>query len=245
MKTDDLPNGPADLYSRRLIRLWRTLRNHPAWSVSLLGALIAGAIGVFIDLAEDVRSGARITLLDQQLAEWLHIHATPGTTRFMLAISVMHNMLPIGIACIVLALLLYRHGRREWLLGLALVVPGGTVINTAFKHWMARPRPHFVDPIVTLTSFSFPSGHTSIATLFYGFVAALLISGSESRVRRWAAIIGALSMVTLVAASRMYLGAHFLTDVLAAFFESVAWLGLCLIGMNVLRRQRRWRRPGT
>ncbi len=245
MDTNHTPDGSTDSWIRKLLNLWRTLGNHPAWSLSLIGFLIVGAIGVFIDLAGDVRSGGSITLLDQQLADWLHLRATPTTTRFMLAISTIHGMLPIGIVCILLAMVLYRQGKRDWLLGMALVIPGGTIINNICKHLMARPRPHFVDPIVTLTSFSFPSGHTSLATLFYGFVAALLISSGASRGRQWAAIIGALSMVTLVAVSRMYVGAHFLSDVLAAFFESVAWLGFCVIAMKVLRRQRGWRRPDT
>lgn len=243
METNDMPVGAGHSWHHRLIDLWRTLRNHPAWSLSLIGFVIVGAIGVFLDLAEDVHNAESITLLDQHLADWLHARATPATTQFMLAISAMHDIVPMSIVTILLAMLLFKLGKRHWLLGLLLVVPGGIVINTVFKHLMARPRPHFVDPIVTLTSFSFPSGHTSVATLLYGFVAALLLSSSHSRAKQLAIVFGALCMIILVAASRMYLGAHFLSDVLAAFFESVAWLGICLVGLKVLRRQRGWRRP--
>ncbi|MEO7065675.1 MAG: phosphatase PAP2 family protein [Rhodanobacter sp.] len=61
-----------------------------------------------------------------------------------------------------------------------LTVPGGILLNTLFKFVFARARPHFVDPIVTLTSYSFPSGHVAGSTLFYGFVAALLVSHTHS-----------------------------------------------------------------
>jgi membrane-associated phospholipid phosphatase len=72
-------------------------------------------------------------------------------------------------------------------------------------------------------------------TLFYGFVVALLISHTTSRVLHVAAVVVAFLLVVLVAASRMYLGAHFFSDVLAAFFESVAWLGICLVGVHLVR----------
>ena len=245
METNDMPDGASDSWHRKLINLGRTFRHHPAWSASLIGFLVVGAIGVFLEIAEDVRDAESITLLDQQLADWLHVNATPTTTQFMLAVSAIHDLLPMTIVTALLALMLHKQGKRDWLLGLLLVVPGGIVINTVSKHLMARPRPHFIDPIVTLTSFSFPSGHTSVATLLYGFLAALLISATPSRARQGTAITGALSLIILVAASRMYLGAHFLSDVLAAFFESVAWLGLCLVGLKVLRYQRARRRPRT
>lgn len=200
--------------------------------------MILASIGVFVDLAEDVHNAERITVLDQQLADWLHVGATPLTTQFMLIVSDLHDVIPMSILTLLAGAILLKNGARDWLLGLVLVVPGGILINTLFKYLFARVRPQFVDPIVSLASFSFPSGHVSGSTLFYGFVAALLISRSHSRLRNVAIVSAALSMVLLVAASRMYLGAHFLSDVLAAFFESLAWLGICLIGVQIMRRWR-------
>jgi membrane-associated phospholipid phosphatase len=78
------------------------------------------------------------------------------------------------------------------------------VLNTFFKFVFARARPLFTDPLVTVISYSFPSGRVASSTLFYGFVAALLISHTSATGRRVAAVIGALLMIILVAASRMY-----------------------------------------
>lgn len=211
------------------------VRNQRAWLLALAALLSVGAIGVFVDLAEDVETADHITVVDLQWANWLHAHATPALTQVMLAVSMLHDMLSMSVLTILLAIFLKWRRERDWLLGLMLVVPGGIVLNTLFKFVFARARPHFIDPIVTLTSYSFPSGHVAGSTLFYGFVAALLISHTHSLARQIAAVIGALLMVTLVAASRMYLGAHFFSDVLAAFFESVAWLGLCLVGIHLIR----------
>ena len=213
--------------------LVRAIRRHPGWPLVLAGSLIAGAIGVFADLAEDVHTADHITVVDLQLANWLHAHGTPLMTRAMLAVSTLHDMVAISLLTVLLALILHRRGERDWLLTLLLVVPGGMALNTVFKHAFARARPHFTDPIVTLTSYSFPSGHVAGSTLFYGFLAAWLIDRTEAPGWQLAIVAAALLMVSLVAASRMYLGAHFASDVVAAFFESVAWLGLGLLGRHV------------
>jgi membrane-associated phospholipid phosphatase len=232
MDTSHTPAGRRNSLTPRLGRAAPMVSNQRAWLLALLALLSLAAIGVFVDLAEDVETSDYITVVDLQWANWLHAHSTPTLTHVMLAVSTLHNLLSMSV---LLAIFLKWRRERDWLLGLMLVVPGGIVINTLFKFVFARARPHFIDPIVTLTSYSFPSGHVAGSTLFYGFVAALLISHTHSLARHVAAVIGALLMVTLVAASRMYLGAHFFSDVLAAFFESFAWLGLCLVGIHLIR----------
>jgi undecaprenyl-diphosphatase len=100
-----------------------------------------------------------------------------------------------------------------------------------------RQRPHFVDPLLTLTTYSFPSGHTLMATVFYGTLCVLI----ASHVRwRWRALAIAVTsfMILLVGVSRIYLGAHYLSDVLAAIAEGLAWLAFSLIAVGELERRR-------
>lgn len=209
----------------------RTVRGHPAWPLTLAGLLILGALGVFADLAEDVVTTDHITVIDQRWAQWLHAHGTSGMTRFMLAISTINNMRAMTLYTVLLGSYLLWKRQRDWLICMLLVIPGGTAINTLVKHLIERPRPLFDDPIVTLATFSFPSGHVAASTLFYGFIAVWFISRMHGLHRKLPIAAAALLMIALVAASRMYLGAHFFSDVLAAFFECVAWLGLCVLGM--------------
>lgn len=215
-----------------------------AWLLALVAFLTLGAIGIFVDLAEDVQTADSITALDLQWAEWLHAHPTPVLTRLMVAVSTLHDMLSLSVLTLLLASFLAWRGQRDWLLGLMLAVPGGMMLNTFFKFVFERARPHFTDPLVTLTSYSFPSGHVAGSTLLYGFLGAWLIRRTSSLAGHVAIILGALLMITLVAASRMYLGAHFFSDVLAAFFESLAWLGLCLVGMHLSRGRATWSKQG-
>lgn len=229
--------GTRNFWARMFPRITPMVMDRRAWLLVLVALLSVGAIGVFVDLAEDVETVDHITVVDLQWANWLHAHSTPVLTQVMLVVSALHNMLSMSVLTIALAIFLKWRRERDWLLGLVLALPGGMAINTLFKFVFERARPHFIDPIVSLTSYSFPSGHVAASTLFYGFVAAFLISHTHLLVRRIAAGIGALVMVALVAASRMYLGAHFFSDVLAAFFASSAWLGLCLIGIHLTRRR--------
>ena len=91
---------------------------------------------------------------------------------------------------------------------------------------------------MTLPSFSFPSGHVAGTALFYGVLGAMLVS--KINIWRWRVFIvfTAIALVTLVSLSRVYLGVHYFSDVLAAFAEAVAWLSLCLMGTHTYFRLR-------
>jgi undecaprenyl-diphosphatase len=92
--------------------------------------------------------------------------------------------------------------------------------------------------MVTLNTYSFPSGHTAGATVFYGVLAAYLVSRRREPGLRVAIVAVAILAVVLVAISRMYLGAHYLSDVAAAAASSTAWLAVCLSSIHALVRHR-------
>jgi membrane-associated phospholipid phosphatase len=135
-----------------------------------------------------------------------------------------------------LFLLLRRH--RGWLLILILTVPGSMLLNVLLKLVFRRLRPAFDDPILALSTYSFPSGHTMAATVFYGTLAAFTFWSVRSW--RWRALMistGAL-LILLVGFSRIYLGVHYLSDVPAATVAGAAWLALCFTGVDTARRRR-------
>ncbi|MEP7182633.1 MAG: bifunctional DedA family/phosphatase PAP2 family protein [Betaproteobacteria bacterium] len=204
-----------------------------------LGALILiGAGWLFGGIAQDVVAGDPLTLVDAHVAAWFHAHAVPSLTLSMLFISNLHGILGISILTFLLALFLIWKHDWYWLLALALVVPGGTLLNVLMKHAFGRARPSFGDPILTLATYSFPSGHVAAATLFYGLLTAFLIPRISEWRWRVLAVLSAFLIVALVGLSRVYLGVHYLSDVLAAFAEGVAWLALCLTALLTLRRRR-------
>jgi undecaprenyl-diphosphatase len=199
----------------------------------------------FGEVAEDVVSGAAITRLDVRLAQWFHSHATPGFTRAMLVVTHANGLAGAATMTALLALWFRRRGLRDWMLLTLVAGIGGAALNVALKHVFHRARPHFDDPLLTLDTFSFPSGHTAAATVLYGLVAWWFVTRARTWPQRVPVVAAAACMVALVALSRMYLGAHYLSDVLAATLESVAWLAVCITATSTYARMRRLRGERT
>lgn len=189
------------------------------------------------EIAEDVRNGEPLTATDIVFSNWLHTHPVKLLTTALWIITSLHSSTVVCIAALPLGLYLWKRRERFWLAAFWVSVYGGWALNKLLKLLFHRARPHFSDTIQTLTSYSFPSGHTMISTVFYGSLALFLIT----RTRRWPVRIFiatfAAIMILLVAFSRVYLGAHYLSDVLAAVAEGTAWVALCLTGLYYF-----WRR---
>jgi membrane-associated phospholipid phosphatase len=223
-----------------------TFRDRP-WPLTLaLGlVIIVLAAVIFGALAEQVTTNTRITILDVRLAHWFHAHATPGFTRAMLLITHVNGLAGTSVMAALLALWFWRRAYRSWLFLTLAAVPGGLVLNIVLKHVFQRARPSFADPLVTLESYSFPSGHTAASTVFYGLLACWLVHRLDAGPVRTLAVAACCAMVLLVALSRMYLGAHYLSDVLAAAAEGCAWLAVCLMATGAWRRRHGQVREGA
>jgi len=214
------------------------LKRYLGWHLVIGLLIFASTTLILAEIAEDIINSEPLTIADAKLSIWLHTHASPQLTTAFLVITAFGSTVPVS--CIAVAVGLYLLWRRQtyWLAAVWLSVFGGMLLNKLLKYVFHRPRPHFDDPILALTSYSFPSGHTMAATVLYGVLAALLVT----KVKRWPLriliILIAFLVIVLVGFSRMYLGAHYLSDVLGAFAEGLAWLSLCLTAVySVWRHQ--------
>ena len=193
-----------------------------------VGVLIA-ASAVFAVIAASVATSAPILKQDLQVSVWLHTRNSAVFVGFLYAITQVHSPLGMSIMAAIFGFYLWRQHHRHWAMSLALTLGGGMLLNTLMKFAFNRERPVWEDPLLTLASASFPSGHTAGATLFYGFVAAYMVWYTPDAWRRVVVVTVCTLMVALVGFSRIYLGAHYLSDVLAAMSMSMAWLVICLI----------------
>jgi membrane-associated phospholipid phosphatase len=200
--------------------------------------LMLAAAWLFGGIAEDVVNNESITLLDVRLAHWFHLHASGAMTRFMLFITNWHGMIGAPIMALMVAGYFYLKRQHYWLVALFAVVPGGMLLNVLLKYVFHRNRPSFADPLLTLQTYSFPSGHTANAAMLYGLLACWLVVRHRRLGARVAIIACACLMVALVGISRMYLGVHYLSDVLAAAAEGACWLAVCITAISTLRRRR-------
>lgn len=208
-----------------------------AWHLGFGALLMLTAAWLFGAIAEDVVNAERLTVIDVQVAQWLHRHATTRMTELMLAITQLHSTVAVSIytGAAALFLLWQRHSRR--LTALFVCVAGGLALNVLMKLAFHRARPVFDDPLLTLSSYSFPSGHVAGSTVLYGLLVVWVFDRTRRPLPRVLMLVGAVVAIGLVALSRMYLGVHYLSDVAAAFAESVAWLALCLTALATFWRE--------
>jgi membrane-associated phospholipid phosphatase len=219
-------NASNEIKRPRDVRFW----------IAMAVFLVASA--AFGMIAEDVATKDSSLQQDIQVSTWLHTHGNPVFSAFLLAISQLHSPVGVTVMCAILAFFLWRNGDRYWVLSLALAVPGGMLLNVILKQVFNRTRPVWDDPLLTLTSHSFPSGHAAGATLFYGFLAVYMVWRMKNASARVLAVFGCVLMVVLVSFSRVYLGVHYLSDVLGAVSLSSAWLVLCLVAVRAIAKRR-------
>lgn len=156
-----------------------------------------------------------------QQAGWLHAP--------LWAVSWPGNSVPVqGFMLMLVCGLLARGGRRREAQTLAYVGVGAFLLNLLLKAWVARPRPtpDIVQLHVAASGWSFPSGHVMFYTAFYGGVAAFAQTKLPRGAKRTVIIALCGILVALVGPSRIFLGAHWLTDVLAGYGCGLAWLRL-------------------
>jgi membrane-associated phospholipid phosphatase len=138
---------------------------------------------------------------------------------------------------VIVAALLAR--RRLWTLLWTWIVAvvGGALLNWLLKGLFQRPRPHFAHPLVVETSYSFPSGHAMVSFVAYGMLAYLaVLLWLKSWEARVAAVCGAALVVVLIGFSRLYLGVHYFSDVVAGYAAGGVWLSALITGAETIRR---------
>ena len=203
-----------------------------------LGVLImVVSVAVFGSIADEVTEQEAITMLDLQIANWFNANHAEPYTSFLMAISIIHKVGGMIVLVAAFGYWLWRRQQRYWLLALGVTVLPGMILNVLLKQVFQRSRPLFEEPLVTLSTYSFPSGHTAAATLFYGLLACYIMIACKGWSVRLATAAFCLLMIFLVAFSRVYLGAHYLSDVLAAMASSAAWLTICITAISTLRRR--------
>jgi membrane-associated phospholipid phosphatase len=201
-----------------------------------LGILVLlAASWLFGAIAEDVVTSDPINVVDARLNAWFQVHANPNLTAFLLIVTRLHGTIGIFLATAVIGAYWWRRRLGIWTLTLILTVYGGTLLNLLLKNIFLRPRPYFRHPVLTLTGYGFPSGHTMMATVFYGTLCVFAVSRTVSWKSRGLAVAMTILMIALVGFSRIYLGAHYLSDVLGAITEGLAWLALCLTAVHLWR----------
>jgi membrane protein DedA with SNARE-associated domain/membrane-associated phospholipid phosphatase len=202
-----------------------------------LGLLAAGgSLWLFGGLVEDLLTGDPIVRFDRVVDDYLHSHATPHLTAFFLMVTAFGSLEAMVLLGVVVAVLL--AWRRLWTLLWTWIaaVAGSALIDWLLKGLFQRPRPHFAHPFLVETSYSFPSGHAMESFVAYGMLAYFAVLALRSWESRVGVVFGAALLVVLIGFSRMYLGVHYFSDVIAGYAAGGVWLSALITGAETIRR---------
>lgn len=198
--------------------------------VAIGAGITAGAMTLFFDLADDIRSSEGVWRFDHDGLELADRIRTPLRTTVMRGVSNLARpdiMTWIGLGSLLAAWWVPRHRVRATLLAIAL--GGGGLLIGSIKYRYARTRPNLIEALATEGTFSFPSGHAFISVIFYGILASWAMR-RYPEFRQRVFIVGTTgTMIALIGGSRVYLGVHYPSDVLAGYAVAVPWLTACLI----------------
>jgi membrane-associated phospholipid phosphatase len=239
------------------MRGWLRARRDPATATGLalsaaLVVTIAGGVLLAL-LAYLVRGNDPLLDADSSVARWGHTHSSHASTLALHIITQLGDTPVIAVLVVLLVVFELRRIRNPLVvLFLTAVILGNFLATTAIKDLADRARPTLNAFAATLGP-SFPSGHSSTAASFYA-AAALILGRRRARTTRALLVGGAVALAVAVAASRVLLDDHWLSDVIAGLALGWAWFSLCAIafggrllqfGGTVARAAKHVRRPSA
>ena len=184
--------------------------------------LAAVAACIFIWLLEEVGEG-ELTKLDAAAYQlFVQNLRQPWLTPYMESISELAQ--PVALLVMLLAVEAFAPGRRPGACA-AVNLVCAVALNVLLKQLVQRPRPDGFR-LIAETGYSFPSGHSMVAMAFYGLLAWMVWHYERDRFVRWLCVIGFGLVIALIGISRIYLGVHYASDVIAGFCVSLIWLAL-------------------
>lgn len=202
---------------------WTNFRGSPVAIASLVSCLIL--LMILGWLFEEVWEKEAFSF-DTNVLLWIHQSSNPFLDSIMLTITGLGNP-PMVVAFIVgTTFWLWRKRKYLQLKIFALICLGGIVFNVGLKLVFTKTRPHLWNQLIVETTFSFPSGHALGASIMYGFLAYLL----ATEFPRFSRLIYVfmIGLILMIGFSRLYLGVHWLTDVIAGYLVGSLWLITCI-----------------
>lgn len=223
--------------SRFLTRWWRQfgLPFVPLLTTVRLAGLISAAIAlwVFAEIAEEVLEketlafDTNVLFAVQQLQE-------PWLNPVMLGITTIGDPSVLVPLCLFASLWLLRQRQRSEAITIAIAAVGALGLNLLLKNLFERDRPELWARTVDVRYYSFPSGHAMLSMVIWGLFGYLL----ASRFPKWRnhIVVATSVLILLIGFSRLYLGVHWLTDIVAGYAAGFVWLVACLLSMEIRKR---------
>jgi undecaprenyl-diphosphatase len=206
--------------------------------IAIAGTLAFAAVGDWVQ--KGLTQSADVAVL-----QWMHRHNTPLLTQIAVELTYLGTGTVVLMIVAVAALFLWHTQHKHSARLLLAAVAGNIILNGVLKLVFHRDRPTVFEWQTTAVSSSFPSGHAMSATVCYGTVAYLVIRLQKHRWSRVLTGAAAVVLILLICATRLYLGVHYPSDVIAGILVGLAWAGFCMATLEASLVIARRRAPRT
>lgn len=164
---------------------------------------------------------------DITINHWLSLLRSEYYTQIFLAVTALGGSSVIIGLLIIAGLLFWLFSKKTFIAPLFISVAGSNLVSDLSKLFFQRPRP--LNPVYFETTFSFPSGHATAAMACYGFLIYFCLKNIKRPLNRVIFMAGGLLLIIAIGFSRLYLGVHYLSDVIAGYLLGGLWLTLGII----------------
>lgn len=211
----------------------------------LLAIVVAvGSLVLFVWLADEVLE-QEFSPLNRAILLFINSFASPFWERLAFALSWLGSVYGITAITILFGGWLLLRRRFVDVSTLLVTVLGSTVLTLVLKAMFQQIRPQVFTPLAIERNFSFPSGHSLGSLCLFGFIGAWLVLQNSRQIWRWWVAGTGVAIAVMIGLSRLYLGVHWPTDVLAGFLVASFWVSACVAGQRLLlayRERRKSRR---
>jgi undecaprenyl-diphosphatase len=235
------PRGKLSVFRDALYSTLRLIGRHVRGFYGAVAAFLTigfivgiSAASLFIVFAAIVTGGAT-QAYDERVLAWMDTHRSPMMDEVALEVTSLGNGFVLIVLILAVSAFLWQTQHR-WSVYLLLIATfGGQILNRVLKNFFDRPRPSIVDHIDAVHSMSFPSGHAMTSLVTYGSIAYLVARLEPTPGLRRTTWGLAAVLVLGIGISRMYLGVHYPSDIVAGFIGGLAWLAFVAAAFTAIR----------
>ncbi|MEB3887348.1 phosphatase PAP2 family protein [Lyngbya sp. CCY1209] len=225
------------LIGQKIVDLWHHLFGSEISSllpaIALSGLTIAGfSLWGFVEITDEVLD-QETEYIDRLILQAIRQIHTPFLDRLMVGITGLGDPLFLTAVGMSMVFILLFQGRKIGAIAIGVALGGVALLNHLLKSVFGRHRPELWERIVDVSFHSFPSGHAMISLVVYGIIAYWF--AVHFRPWQWLIISAAIVLIVAIGFSRLYLGVHWPTDIVAGYAAGLVWLVACILGWEIAR----------
>ncbi len=215
----------------------RFTKNHKYGFHFTMGTLFTLTfIYLFFTIVRNYIGQERLVQFDLRVINLFSILRHPKLNNQMLFVTYLAKGEIITFGLIISSILLFLYKRWRILVTLLISVIGGEFFVWIIKNLVERPRPPLTNALVSESTYSLPSGHTFVAIAFYGLFVYFIAQSGKNKIIKTISFLFGIGLIILIGTSRIYLGAHWPSDVFAGITIGLAWLSIIITSLKIKKK---------